>query len=321
MNFTALNCPQCGGPLPRQAAWRMVECPNCRAIVTRSVEVVERAGFRAALARSRGAATAGARTLAAGGASYALVARLGQGTRSDVYLGERLGALPATVTVKIARSDAGAEALLAEGRHLAALQALDVAGAAYFGQRLPQPVFAGNGIEAGADRRTVLVLRHPAGHWGSLAAVAQAQPNGVDARHIVWMWRRVLEVLAFTHRAGWSHGDLSLGHLLVHPAEHGVRIIGWARARHDGGSALRQACGHDLRQLAWSMRALLHGESGGAPPIPASTPAPLAALLRQVSEDGPWRVGHGAEDVEKALGRAASDAFGAPRFVAFDPLH
>lgn len=320
MSFSALSCPQCGAPLPRQAAWRMVECPNCRATVTRSAEVVERAAFQAALARSRGAAAAGGRTLAAGGATYALVGRLGQGTSSDVYLGERLGAIPAKVTVKIGRDDAGAEALLAEGRNLAALQSLDVAGAAYFGQRLPQPVFAGSAVEAGADRRTVLILRHPVGYWGSLASVAQAQPAGVDPRHIVWMWRRVLETLAFTHRAGWSHGDLSPSHLLVHPAEHGVRVIGWGRARHDTGAPLRQARGLDLRQLAWSMRALLQGASSGAPGIAAATPAPLAALLRQASEDQAWVASHGAESIEEALGRAASDSFGAPRFVVFDPL-
>src|ERR1700712_2865027 len=45
VNFDALSCPQCGGPLPRQALWRMVACPQCRAMVTRSSRVVERKTF------------------------------------------------------------------------------------------------------------------------------------------------------------------------------------------------------------------------------------------------------------------------------------
>jgi uncharacterized protein YbaR (Trm112 family) len=53
MNFDALSCPQCGGPLPRQALWRMVACPQCRAMVTRSPRVVVRETFHEAWLRSQ----------------------------------------------------------------------------------------------------------------------------------------------------------------------------------------------------------------------------------------------------------------------------
>lgn len=260
------------------------------------------------------------RRLIAGDSVYALGVKLGEGTTSDVYLGERLGALPARVTVKVARDDAGAKLLLAEGRHLAALQAIDLPGASYVGQRLPQPVFVGTAGDADMARRVVLILRHPVGYWGSLASVAPMQGSGIDARHIVWIWRRVLEVLGFVHRAAWCHGDLSLGHLLVHPAEHGIRIIGWAEARHVSGADARRACVRDLQQLAWSMRSLLHGHTTSAPAIGPSTPAPLAALLRSASEDAGWLAAHDADATERALSKAAADAFGTPRFVPFDPL-
>jgi hypothetical protein len=147
-----------------------------------------------------------------------------------------------------------------------------------------------------------------------------AQPSGLDPRHIVWIWRRGVETLGFVHASGWVHGDLGLDHLLLHPAEHGLHVIGWARAERLDGEALARGRERDLLQLAWAVRAVLHGAGAGPPTIPASTPAPLAALLRQATEDDAWRRGRSAEAIEHELTRAAEASFGAPRFVAFDPL-
>jgi len=322
MSFVALTCPQCGGPLPRQAAWRMVACPHCRAVVTRSAATVQRAEFRAALDRARGSATtaAAARTLDAGPARYALRHLLGIGRHADVWFAERLGAVRGHATIKLARDAAGGPALRAEARTLDVLQALHAPGAAYFGQRLPQPLFAGTALEAGGDRREVLVLRHPAGAWGSLADAMRGWPGGVDPRHVVWMWRRVLETLAWLHRTGWTHGDLAPEHLLVEPERHGIRIIGWGHASHAQGAALATARERDLRQLAWSMRALLTSPGEGEPAIAAHVPKPLAALLRAATEQAGAPFVHDAEAAERVLVEAADASFGSPRFVVFDPL-
>jgi hypothetical protein len=319
VSFEALTCPQCGGPLPRQALWRHVSCPHCKAVVTRAQAVVRRAGFRDALERSRGPANEGGRVLSAGGVAYAILAPLGRGDHSEVLLGERTGPLRARVTIKRAEGDAAAARLRREAATLRALQALEIAGSAYFSQRLPQPVHAGAAVLDGVAQE-VLVLRHPTGHWGSLAAVREAQPRGVDARHIVWMWRRVLETLAYRHGAGWVHGDLGLDHLLVQPAQHGVRIIGWSRAVHETGAALERGRARDLQQLAWSMRALLHGTGDGVPDVPATTPAPLASLLRQASDGAASSPPRDAASLERALGEAAAASCGPPRGVPFDPL-
>ena len=318
MTLVALTCPQCGGPLPRQALWRMVTCPHCLAVVTRSADTVQRAAFSAALQRTEPAAASGDRVLAAGAARYALRRPLGSGSSADVFLGERLGPIGAWATLKIARDEPGAVALRREGRHLAALQALDGPGAAYFTQRLPQPIFAGVAL-VGGERREVLVLRQPTGYWGTVGDVIRAQPAGIDPRHVVWMWRRVLETLAFVHRAGWSHGDIAPEHLLVDPDQHGIRLIGWAQAAFRSAD-LPSLRGRDLRRLAWSMRAVLASARDDVPAIPAATPAPLATLLRSASEDDDWCAAHDAEAVERALGEAAAASFGPPRFLHFDPL-
>ncbi len=308
--FTALTCPQCGGALPRQALWRMVACPYCRAMVTRSTSVVERATYRAAYLRSLGGDSG--RVLPIAGQRYRVLAPLGQGEHCEVLLAERCGALPQRVTIKLAR-DTG-HTLATEADTLRRLQALQVAGSAYFSQRLPQPVASGRCGEAGHER-AALVLRHPSGFWGSLEDVQRAHPQGLtDARHAVWLWRRVLELLGYIHAAGWAHGDLRAAHWLLHPADHGVLVIGWSRARQGGDTP------RDLMQSAWTIRALLSGEGGDRPAMPSRLPTPLADVLHAASEDATWCARLGAQGIDQALTAAAREAFGPPQFIPFNPL-
>ena len=306
--FTALTCPQCGGALPRQALWRTLACPYCNAMVTRGAQTVRRAAFHDALQRSRPAGG-----IAVAGQRYRLLARLAVGAQCDVWLGESTTAVPIRATLKLARTRPNT--LQAEAAALTALADAQHDGSAYFGQRLPQ-VLACAPAEVDGATRDVLALRDPPGYWGSLAQVQAHHPDGLrDARHAVWLWRRALEVLAYCHRAGWTHGDLRPEHWLVHPADHGVLLIGWGRATHGGAPA------RDLAQSAWTIRALLAGRGDAAPALPARVPSPLADLLRRASEDSRWIAGCDAATLERHLMTAAGQAYGAPQFVPFDPLH
>lgn len=321
LSLLALSCPQCSAPLPRAARWRTVNCSYCGATIVRSTETVERESFRAALRRAN-ADVPGGRILTWRGARYRVLAPLATGEHSEVLLAERLGALPERVTLKLARDSAANHVLLREAAVLQALQDLSMAGAAYFTRRLPQPLGTGLAEGLGDGACQALVLRHPTGFWGSLQDVQQANAQGVDPRHAVWLWRRMLEVLAFVHGAGWTHRDLSPAHALVHPRDHGVLLIGWSRAQHATGPAHAAAVARDLMQAAWTVRAVLHGlhEAGaGEPGFGARTPAPLAALLRQCSEDAAACERLGAQGIEQALSAASREAFGPSRFVPFDP--
>ncbi|WP_077000113.1 serine/threonine protein kinase [Variovorax sp. KK3] len=315
--LVALSCPQCSAPLPRAARWRTVECVYCGTTVVRGEQTVRREEYRAAWKRAQSqAASAGAQVLRWRGASYRVLARLGRGEHADVLLAERLGPLPEQVTLKLALDDDGARVLVREAAALNALQALSVPGAAYFTRRLPQPV--GTGLAEGWSdgSRDALVLRHPTGFWGSLEAVRANQVQGIDPRHAVWLWRRMLEVLAFVHDAGWSHGAIAPEHALVHPRNHGVLLIGWSQARPN---ASRAAAARDLRQSAWTLRALLQGAGDAAPGLGPHTPAPLASLLRDCSDGAGTCERLGARGIEAALSDAARASFGAPEFVHFDP--
>ncbi len=244
---------------------------------------------------------------------------LGRGEHSDVLLAERVGAQAERVTIKLSRSAADAGALECEAAALDALQTLDVPGAAYFTQRLPQPIGLGLAELDGGPLRTALALRHPPGFWGSLADVIAQQRAGIDPRHAVWIWRRMLEVLSFVHDAGWTHGDIAPEHALVHPRDHGVLLIGWCRARQATGADHATAAASDLARSAWTVRALLHGNAAGEPEYGSHTPAPFAALLRRCCDGGDALVRQGAGEIHKKLTAAARESFGAPQFVHFDP--
>lgn len=319
MSFTALTCPQCGAALPRQASWRMVVCPYCSATVTRNKSLVQAAPLREAAARVRAQALAGYPStlpvLRWQGQRYQLLKRVGVGEHAEVHLAERMGPFPERVIVKLVHAGTRSGVLAAEAAILRALQASTLAEAAYFSQRVPQAIASGVGETACGNQREGLLLRHPSGYWGSLAQVLRYAANGIEPRHAVWIWRRVLEVLAFAHDSDWTHGDLRPEHWLVHPRDHCVLLVGWSRAMPGADDA---AIARDLRQSAWTLRALLCG-GDTLPTCGRNTPPPLVDLLERSSEDAAWCAEVGARGLDQALVAAARAAFGPPKFIPFNP--
>lgn len=300
------SCPQCGGSLPRQALWRAVNCPYCQASVTLNSRWVERAAFRAARERALAHDPQG-RWLSLAGRDYRLLTPLGVSAHSEVWLAERHGPARLRAVLKLGAADR----LAHEADTLHQLQALDAPGQAYFSQRLPQLLALGATASGEA-----LALHAWPGFWGSLAEVLAAHPQGLaDARHAVWLWRRVLELLQYLHGQGWCHRDLRPEHWLIHPTDHGVHLVGWGRAARHADPAV------DLQQSAWSLRAALAGMGDPEPTLPSRCPPALAQLLQRASQDRVWCARQGAAGLLAELGRAALADFGPPRFVPFDPLH
>jgi len=79
--------------------------------------------------------------------------------------------------------------------------------------------------------RKVNVLPEFGGYY-SLADVARAYPDGLDWRDCVWMFKRLLAGIGFAHEQGFVHGAVVPQHVLVHPVEHGAKIIDWTAAIH-----------------------------------------------------------------------------------------
>jgi hypothetical protein len=57
-----------------------------------------------------------------------------------------------------------------------------------------------------------------------------AQHPALDGRHLAWIFKRLLTVLGFCHRHNLLHGAVLPCHALIHPANHGLRLIGWGHS-------------------------------------------------------------------------------------------
>lgn len=80
----------------------------------------------------------------------------------------------------------------------------------------------------GANRRVNLLTRYDG--MFTMAEVLGTYPKGLDYRDVVWMYKRLLEGLGFVHSKGIVHGAILLPHVLVHPVNHGARILDWSYA-------------------------------------------------------------------------------------------
>lgn len=69
--------------------------------------------------------------------------------------------------------------------------------------------------------------------WYSLEAVRQVYPDGIDAKDMAWMFRRMLVALGFAHLNGVIHGAVLPSHILIQPDQHGLLLTEWSYALHE----------------------------------------------------------------------------------------
>jgi hypothetical protein len=330
MTLRALQCPSCGAPLPPNARRAVVVCAYCKASVTDDGPVVFAANFRRALAELDTAAAAGERRVRIAGLPYRLIGRIAQGESTDVFLAERAHPITERVIVKVLRHAADAELLDREWQALAALHASNEQGAEELSRRLPEPVARGRLEGAGGPH--VLVMRAASGFVDTFDDVLRAYPRGVDGRHGVWMWRRILELLALVHRCGWVHGAILPAHILVHARDHGVMLVGWSCAtrmgRREALPVVHRALSHFYPEellrgappsprsdIAMSARCIARVLGGSPDRPPPEVPAPLRSLLAAcattsgVPTDDAW-------ELCDRVAAVARDLYGPPRYHA-----
>lgn len=83
------------------------------------------------------------------------------------------------------------------------------------------------------DVRHVNVF-HAVDGYKSLSEVMAVYPSGVDGRHFVWMFNRLLTVLSFAHMQGVVHGAVLPPHVLIHPVTHAIHLLDWCFTRPTG---------------------------------------------------------------------------------------
>jgi Lipopolysaccharide kinase (Kdo/WaaP) family len=292
---------------------------------------VKTADYREAL-RELDAGVASTDGVNVAGIRYRILGRLGRGECCDVFLAERLRRLTERLVLKVLRSPDDVDMLDREEAVLRALHVAIVQGSDHFATRVPEVVHRGS-MQSPEGERSALVLRHASGFTHTLDDVRQTFPDGVEPRHAVWMWRRMLETLGWMHRAGFAHGALVPRHLLVHARDHGVRIIGWSCATRLNTSealpALIENSGIDYPEsllkdgrstratdIAMSARSIRHVLARADGSLSAHVPIAMADLVQAYAAADP-SCSEDAWEVSNEVAAAARSVFGPPAFVSF----
>jgi hypothetical protein len=159
---------------------------------------------------------------------------LAVGDVADVYL-----AREADRVLKVSAAPEGDAFLDNERRTLTAL--LAAAGDTTYRKYLPDLVESF--LTDDGFRRRVNVFRNEPG-WYTLEQVHERHP-ALDGRHLAWIFNRLLTVLGFVHRRGTVHGAVLPGHVMLHAAGHGLRLIGWGQSVPAGRPVVAFPAGYE----------------------------------------------------------------------------
>ncbi len=164
---------------------------------------------------------------------YILGDLLGSSAVADIYRATMPGnALdPAQLVLKVVQSPADNDLLENEAKILQHLNAEDVlTSSSHFVPTLHETFLLKSEKNT---RRRVNILPYAEGYV-SLQEILTEYPDGLDFRDVVWMFKRLLMVLGRTHRQGVVHGAILPQHVLVHPINHGLRLVEWCYAVKTG---------------------------------------------------------------------------------------
>jgi len=259
-----------------------------------------------------------------GGRSYVIEQQLAVGDSSHVYRARWVMRLGELVVLKVLSVRSDADRFAHEWRTLLALAASQADGAQHFVTRLPTPI--AHGIVESDEPRPASVFGWKGGFVHTLEQVRHVHPSGVRGPVVVWVLKRLLELLGFVHRSGFVHGAVTPDHVLIHPYDHGATLVGWTcaeswrpgvRSRLTTQSARWEALYQGSReatttldiQMACRVATMLGGWSHAA-----TADAPRLAMLLDRGSAG---VFDDAWAMRDALVEVSDAVFGPP---AYNPL-
>lgn len=255
---------------------------------------------------------------------YRLQVNLGGGDVSDVLLVQSRGR---HYVMKRSRGCWGNDLLQHEFRLLEQLPGHR--DEALYGDYLPWPV---ESFQDAGRRVVVYAFRE---RFVVASAMLRRYPHGLDGRHLAWMFNRMLEVLGYAHQQGWVHGGLVPPHLLFHPENHGLQLLGWTHAQRIG-RPLRFA---PTRYRDWyppecharrpataatdiylAARCLLWLACGHGKPsrFPDTVPDPIRTCLQSCLSASPALRPQEAWGLHRDFTQLLEQAYGPPRFCHLD---
>lgn len=264
---------------------------------------------------------------------YKNVLPFAKGDLCDLYSAEYdQDGKPHRALVKVVSDDANSDLVANEASMLQRLWASTDSNRAHFVRYLPSLIETTKLRVAGRYRQSNILSFHPTRY--SLDAVLAAFPHGLDPKDAAWMWRRMLEVLAWTHRNGIVHGAVVPAHFLIKPEDHSGKLIDWSYAlKADGTSHIKAVVldhavyyppevhlkrpatpATDVWMAAVCMRALLYGSEL----VPNhSVPEAIKGLLNGCMIHNPTRRYQNAWEVYEEFDRIVRQLWGKPTFRQF----
>jgi len=318
-----LECPNCGAPLAPPRFARSVVCAFCRSTVQVDPQAVSASVFRQAFAAWNSPETYGITEYWSIGTSrWKMLRPVASGEISDVFQAERARRPSERVLLKVLRRAEDTVHLEREWEVLRRLQASKAPGATLLTSLAPQPVACGRVEHGPYEGRHALAIRWACGFRHTLESVRQAFPQGIDPRISIWVWRRILELLTALHRSGIVHGAVLPPHVLLEDGEHGARLAGYGRAGESGSQLPRVSPAYEQlysgRRLTPRLDVMMSarcvafalGSQCDCTDVPATVPEATAELVRRIAREG----ADDAWQVREAVGKAARNDFGPPRF-------
>lgn len=255
---------------------------------------------------------------------YTLVRQLGFGDVADVNLAVADGV---RYVLKIARTSDANRLLADEHEHLQAMIARS--GDRRYREYLPRPVetFVVSGVGRG---RQVSVFAYREGYH-TVEAIRERYPSGLDARHLAWVFKRMLVVTGFAHACGLVHGAVLPAHAMVHAENHGLVLLDWIHAVPTGrplrlvpakyrdwypGEVFQRRAAGPATDIFLAAKCLLY-IAGGDPVTgrwPAAVPHEMKQFLGTCLYESPRMRPQNAWDLHEQFDELLERLFGPPKY-------
>jgi hypothetical protein len=269
--------------------------------------------------------------------TYLVEGQIGSGAKCDVFRARWDNNPTELVVIKLLVSPDDEDLMRREVQNMRLLDRSDERGSEIMKGRVPALVAHGSAKLPSGATFPAVVYRYLHGMDWTLSDVMEAYPNGVSGRTLVWMCNRLLLQMSWWHDTGLIHGAILPEHLIIHPRDHLMNVIGWDAALRrnqvqgivmNGRKSFyppevisQKPVSHqtDIAMVCRTMIAVAGGDPATGAGIPSRIDRRIAELLTMHAHyDGnpmPRRIS--AMDLYEQVKAVARSVFGPPSYHRF----